>query len=165
MAKSNRSKKSRKKRTGRGLPASVRKSLDKKKTPEKKGAVFHATSTAVFDQFVEDEQPMVVDFWAKWGGPCKAMSPTFDKVAAEFEGQVRFVKVNTEKVPQLSEAFGIRSIPTLIVMNGDEVTDSTVGLTQEANLRKMAQKALDRASGVTVTDKLKRWFGGGAAVA
>jgi thioredoxin-like negative regulator of GroEL len=86
------------------------------------------------------------------------MAPTFDRVAKEYEGRVHFLKVNTEEVPELAGAFGIRSIPTLIVMIGDEVVNSQIGLTDEATLKRMADKALDKSQGVTLATKLKRLF-------
>jgi len=125
------------------------------------GGVVQVKSRAAFEHYLEQPEPVIVDFWAEWCGPCKMMAPIFERVAKEFEGKVRFLKVDTERVPELSEAFGIRSIPTLIVMLGEDVVDSNVGLTSEGALRKMAQKVLDRSEGVTFTDRLKRMFSKG----
>jgi thioredoxin len=144
-----------------------RKSTKKRRRPgsgvasRDKGGAVQVKSRAAFERYLEQPEPVIVDFWAEWCGPCKMMAPIFDRVAREFEGKVRFLKVDTERVPELSEAFGIRSIPTLIVMQGEEVVDSNVGLTPEGSLRKMAQKALDRSQGVTFTDRLKRMFSKG----
>ena len=69
------------------------------------------------------DQPLVVDFWAPWCGPCQGFAPTFSKAAKNFEPQARFVKINTENEQQIAAQFGIRSIPTLaIFQNGKEVT-------------------------------------------
>ena len=69
------------------------------------------------------DQPLVVDFWAPWCGPCQGFAPTFARAAAEFEPQARFVKINTETEQQVGSQFAIRSIPTLaIFQNGKEVT-------------------------------------------
>lgn len=66
--------------------------------------------------------PVVVDFWAEWCGPCKMMAPEFKKAAEALEPQVRFVKLDTEAAPERAAAFGIRSIPTMILFrNGREV--------------------------------------------
>ncbi len=121
----------------------------------------HVKSVAQFESFLEKPEPVVVDFWATWCVPCKITGPIFDRVAKQFVGKVNFLKVNTEILGQLSNAFGIRSIPTILVLIGGEVIDSHIGVIQEASLAKMAQRALDKAQGVTFTDKLKRFFGKG----
>jgi thioredoxin 2 len=69
-----------------------------------------------FDTHVRnDDIPVVVDFWAQWCGPCKMMAPGYEKVAAEMEPEMRFLKVDTEQEPQLAQRHGIQSIPTLMV--------------------------------------------------
>ncbi|MBD3776695.1 MAG: thioredoxin TrxC [Thiotrichales bacterium] len=69
------------------------------------------------------DQPLIVDFWAPWCGPCKSFAPTFSQAAAQFEPQARFVKINTEAEQQIAAQFGIRSIPTLAIFKaGQEIT-------------------------------------------
>jgi len=69
------------------------------------------------------ELPLVVDFWASWCGPCQMMVPVFEQVAHDYADRARFVKINTEQNPTLSSQYGIRSIPTLVILNaGREVT-------------------------------------------
>jgi thioredoxin 1 len=120
-----------------------------------------------FETFLANQEgkPVIIDFWAPWCGPCRAMAPVFDAVSKEFAGKVVFLKVNTEEVPSLSRAFSIRSIPTLLVMQGPDVIDSNIGLTSAASLRKMAQRALDKNEGVGLMDRLQRFFGKDAAPA
>jgi len=75
-----------------------------------------ALAEASFDAYVGRTQlPVVVDFWAPWCGPCRAMAPSFEQIAAELGAQARFAKVNTDEAAQLGARFAIRSIPTLIV--------------------------------------------------
>jgi thioredoxin len=123
------------------------------------GLPVHVSSQVAFERFLEEGKLVVVDFWAPWCAPCRAMGPIFEKVAKDFAGRVTFVKVNTEEVPEVAQAFGIRSIPTLIVLQGQEVVNSQVGLISEAGLGQMVGRALDRSQGITLTDRIKRLFG------
>lgn len=71
----------------------------------------------------KSDQPLVVDFWAPWCGPCKNFAPTFSQAAAHFEPHARFVKINTEQEQDIATQYGIRSIPTLaIFQSGKELT-------------------------------------------
>ena len=115
-------------------------------------------SQADFERYLDGARPVIVDFWAPWCGPCKAMAPTFERVARTFEGRAHFLKVNTEQLPELASALGIRSIPTLVVLLGDQVINSHVGLTDEKTLAQMVEKAVDRSQGITWGTKLRRIF-------
>ena len=115
-------------------------------------------SRAHFERYLASGEPVLVDFWASWCGPCRAMAPIFERVAHDEGERAYFLKVDTERVPELAEAFGIRAIPTLIAIVGDQVVDSNIGLSGEKELAAMVQRAADRAAGVTFVDKLKRAF-------
>ncbi len=83
---------------------------------------------ADFDRFVSrTELPVVVDFWAPWCGPCRAMAPAFAQAAGALKGQVVLVKVNSDDNPRLSARFGIRSIPTLVRLDGGREAGRTSG--------------------------------------
>ena len=74
---------------------------------------------SAFDQdVINSDTPVLVDFWAPWCGPCKALGPTVDAVATEFAGKVKVGKLNTDENQQTAMRFGIRSIPTLLVFKG-----------------------------------------------
>ncbi|AKM03707.1 thioredoxin [Burkholderia pyrrocinia] len=74
-----------------------------------------------------NSRPVLIDFWAEWCGPCKALAPTLEKVAQNFEGKVDIVKVNVDEHPALRERFGVRGIPALVLMNGGQETGRIVG--------------------------------------
>lgn len=73
------------------------------------------------------DQPVMVDFWAEWCGPCKALSPIVDEVANEVAGKMKVVKVNIDENPNSPTKYGVRGIPTLMVFKGGELIDTKVG--------------------------------------
>ncbi len=85
-------------------------------------------SDATFDQEVlKSEQPVLVDFWATWCGPCKSIAPTVDAVAANFAGRLKVAKVNVDQNGATPSRFGIRGIPALLFFKGGKVVDQVVG--------------------------------------
>jgi thioredoxin 2 len=96
-----------------------------------------------FEQLVQREQlPVVVDFWASWCNPCLAMAPVFASVAESMEPRARFVKVNTEQAPRLSQQLGIRSIPTLMIFKQGRPVDAQAGALPADSLRLWVAKNL-----------------------
>ena len=93
-----------------------------------------------FDQEITgSDTPVLVDFWAPWCGPCKAMSPTIEKLAGEFAGKVRVAKMDIQAHPQAAGKLGIRSIPTLLFFKNGAVVDSLVGQASEDKIRDRMQ--------------------------
>jgi len=93
---------------------------------------------ASFKQSVIDNsnnQPVLVDFWAEWCGPCKALGPILENVSVEFEGKVAVKKVNIDENPEAPANFGIRSIPTMILFKNGSIADTKIGLSSEADLK------------------------------
>jgi thioredoxin 1 len=122
------------------------------------GKPVQVSSKAIFEKFLDAPHPVVVDFWAPWCGPCKTMAPIFESVSKDFEGKVHFLKVNTQDLSDISGAFGIRSIPTVLALLGGDVVDSHVGLVGNKGLFNMAKRVHDKAEGVTLGSKIKRLF-------
>tara|TARA_E500000318_G_scaffold111291_1_gene129274 strand:+ start:30851 stop:31171 length:321 start_codon:yes stop_codon:yes gene_type:complete len=83
-----------------------------------------------FDQLVNSETPTLVDFWAPWCGPCRALGPTIEKLAEDYENKAQVGKLNIDEHPQLAAKFGVSSIPTVMVFKGGERTEQFVGLRQ-----------------------------------
>ena len=80
-----------------------------------------------FEEILNSEQPVLVDFWAEWCGPCKMIGPVVEELAGDFEGKAVVGKVNVDDNPEVSAKFGIRSIPTLLVFKNGEIVDKQVG--------------------------------------
>ena len=92
-------------------------------------------STSTFDETVNgSSQPVVVDFWAEWCGPCKSIAPILTELATELDGKVTIAKVNVDDNPELAMRFNVMSIPTLLVFNGGEVHKRLVGAKGKSQL-------------------------------
>lgn len=87
-------------------------------------------------EVLKSEKPVVVDFWAEWCGPCKALAPILDEISSEMSGRAAVVKVNVDEAADLAQQYGIRGIPTLIFFKGGEVKSTLVGNQPKAEILK-----------------------------
>lgn len=104
--------------------------------------VFTATDVNFQKEVLESPLPTLVDFWASWCGPCRVIGPIFEELSSEYSGKVKFVKVNVDENQKTAAAYGIRSIPTLIMFKGGKAVDQIVGAVPKSQLEQIVKKIL-----------------------
>ena len=92
-------------------------------------------------EVLQSEKPVLVDFWAPWCGPCRAIAPVVEELAGTFGDKIKFAKCNVDDNPVTPGKFGIKSIPTLILFNGGEIVDKVIGIVAKSKLEEMLNKA------------------------
>ena len=102
-----------------------------------------AVKTADFEKEVlQSEVPVLVDFWAPWCPPCRAIAPTLDVVASEFEGKAKIVKVDVDDEPEVAARYGVSSIPALLLFKGGQQVGQLVGAHPKATISTLITNAL-----------------------
>jgi thioredoxin 1 len=100
-------------------------------------------------EVTESDLPVLVDFWAEWCPPCRMIAPSIDALATAYSGRVKVGKLNVDENPGVAQAFGIRSIPTLLVFKGGKVADQQIGAVPQPRIAQMLERQLEPAEAGT----------------
>ena len=100
------------------------------------------TDATFEEEVLRAGEPVLVDFWAPWCGPCRMVAPLVEELAGEYDGKMKFVKLNTDDNMQTAARYGIRSIPTLLMFKGGELVDQIIGFRPKGDLKRTIDKAL-----------------------
>ncbi len=104
--------------------------------------VVHLKDSTFQTEVLKSEVPVLVDFWAVWCGPCKAIAPMVDELATQYKGKVKIAKMDVDHEQQTPQQFGIRSIPTLLVFKGGRVVDTIIGAVPKSKIEESLKKAM-----------------------
>jgi thioredoxin 1 len=94
------------------------------------------------NEVLKASQPVLIDFWAVWCAPCRAIAPVVDQLAAQYSGKVKVAKINIDENPRIPTQYDVRSIPTLLVFKGGKVVGQLVGVAPKAKIEELVNKAL-----------------------
>jgi thioredoxin 1 len=107
------------------------------------GEIVHTTDAAFEQDVVKSPQPVLLDFWAEWCGPCKMIAPILDTIATEYKDKLRVVKLNIDENPKTPPKFNIRGIPTLLLFRDGTVAAQQVGAVSKAHLESFLETHLN----------------------
>lgn len=105
-------------------------------------SLIHVTDANFEEEIIKSDKPALVDFWATWCGPCRAISPLVEALAETYRDRVKVSKLNVDESPKTASEFGVRSIPTLILFKDGKVVDTLVGVVSKERLEAFVNQSL-----------------------
>ena len=104
--------------------------------------IIQVTDDTFEEQILNSDLPSLVDFWAAWCGPCRAIAPVIDELADQYDGQIKVAKMNVDENPKTPGKFGIRAIPTLILFKGGDVANQITGAVSKSHIEEAIKKVV-----------------------
>ena len=104
--------------------------------------ITHITDSSFEQDVLNSDQPVLVDYWAEWCGPCKSITPVLDEIASEYAGKLKIAKLNIDENPGTPPKYGVRGIPTLMIFKGGEVQATNVGALSKSQLTAFIDKSI-----------------------
>jgi thioredoxin 1 len=104
--------------------------------------IVHVSDEVFEEKVIKADQPVLVDFWAAWCGPCKAIAPTLEALADEYAGKLRVAKLDVDANPKMATKYGVRAIPTMILFKGGEIKGQITGAVGKAQIENAIKKVL-----------------------
>ncbi|MDD4356900.1 MAG: thioredoxin [Smithellaceae bacterium] len=101
-----------------------------------------ATDDNFDGEVLKSDKPVLIDFWAPWCGPCKAIGPIVEEIAAQYQDKVKVMKLNVDEAQKAATTYGVRSIPTLMIFKDGKVLDTLIGLVPKEKLEEFVKKSL-----------------------
>ncbi len=104
--------------------------------------IIQVTDDTFEEQILNSDLPSLVDFWAAWCGPCRAIAPVIDELADQYDGQIKVAKMNVDENPKTPGKYGIRAIPTLILFKGGDVANQITGAVSKSHIEEAIKKVV-----------------------
>jgi thioredoxin 1 len=105
-------------------------------------AIFEVTDANFDQEVLRSESPVLIDFWAAWCGPCRALAPVVDEIASSYQGRVKVAKMDVDKNMSTPQRYGVRGIPTLLIFKGGQVREQIVGFVPKEQITQALDKNL-----------------------